>query len=58
MAEGPGSKFVARSCRVLSKRLQAVLVKDGARSEMFMCEATGGEDCAAVEVVGNKSRSV
>ena len=38
--------------------MQAVLVKDGARSEMFMCEATGGEDCAAVEVVGNKSRSV
>lgn len=58
VAEGPGTKLVARSCRLLSKRLQAVLVKDGARSEMFMCEATGGEDGAAVEVAGNKSRSV
>ena len=36
--------------------MQAVLVKDGARCEVFMCEATGGVDGAAVEVSGNKSR--
>ena len=49
---------MAKSCRIFGNRMQAMLVKDGARSEMFMCEAMGGVDGSAVEVTGSKSRSV